>query len=241
MADFQRRLTVQDCVTRALGSFGLAEPASVTGSTDGNVRQMLTLLNDVGQELIRSGEWQFLTRDHTITATGAGQYALPNDFDRYISDAQWNFTTRLPALGSASTQVWQQLNARQLGGTTLAVVFRINNDMVQLYADPGGNQQLVLPYVSRGWVRAADGSTVRDNCQDDGDTILYPSELIREALVLRWMVKKGLDTTLQSAQVDAMLESALTKDEPAASVSIVPGGSIPLIGPLNLPITGYGA
>lgn len=240
MANYQRRITVQDCVNRVLGSFGLPLANSVVDSTEGNTVQMLTLLNDVGQKLIGENEWQFLSRDQTITLDGSVRYSLPADFDRYIVDSQWNYTTRLPALGSVNTQNWQQLKARQLGGTTLAVMFRLDNDVVELYSDPAGGQQLVFPYVSRGWVMAADQS-LRDNVQANDDTILYPSELIREALTLRWMEKKGLDTTKQEEIVNQLLGAAKSKDSPSSTVSIVPGGGIPLIGPLNMPVTGYGS
>jgi hypothetical protein len=240
MADYQRLLTVQDAVSRVLGSFGLPTPGSVFDSQDANVIQMRTLANDVGQELIGEAEWQVLGRDHTIvTDPLLTKYALPSDFDRYITDSQWNYTSRLPAVGSVSTQDWQALKARSLGGTLIATMFRIDQDQVELYATPPNSQTLVFPYVSRSWVRTSQG-VFRDNVQSNDDTIMFDSALFRTALTLAWMTRKGMDTTDASQKFTALLSSAKGKDSPSSATSIVPGGGIPLLGVLNLPGTGYG-
>lgn len=241
MADYQRLLTIQDAVNRVLGKFGLPSSASVFDSTDGNVIQLLSLANDVGQDLIAVTEWQVLRRLYTVTTDPlATTYALPADFDRFIPDSQWNTTTQLPMAGSVNTQVWQQLKARSQAGNTVSIVFRTDNDLLELYASPSVSETLELPYVSRSWVKSAT-ATYMDNVQANSDVIMYGSEIFRSALALAWMTSKGLDTTAAEQKYREQLINAKNKDRPASTTSISPGGQMPLIGSMNLPVTGYGA
>lgn len=239
MADYQLTLTANDIISRVMGSFGLPLPASAFSSTDGNVIQMVTLLNDVGQEMIDESEWGFMDREMNFVTTSALTYDLPADFDRFVPDSAWNYSTRLPMVGSVTEQQWQMLKARNLGGMTIALIFRVVNNKLEIYEAPSTAQQLVLPYVGRGWVRSAAGD-YRDNCQEGTDVVLYDSALIRAALTLAWLTKKGLDTTSAQKKYDQRLTAAKVKQAPAPTLSLVPGSSVPLLGQWNVPDTGYG-
>lgn len=241
MADYQRVLTVQDTVNRVLARLGLPLATSVFDSADGNVKQLISIANDVGQELLTESQWQFLNRDHQITTVpGQTEYPLPTDFDRYVSDAQWNLSTRLPMLGSIGDAQWAELKARQLGGLTIALLFRVDQGKLVLYASPSEAQVISLPYVGRGWVSAVDGS-FQDSVESNDDLILYDSRLFRAKLLLEWQTSKGFDTTAAERRYLSLLGAAKNGDSPAQTLSIVPGGAVPLLGPLNIPETGYGS
>lgn len=240
MADFQKRLTVQGVLARVMGSFGLPVPTSVFASTDGNVTQMLSLLNDVGEELLTEGDWQFLDGEHQITTTTSLVYDIPADLDHYIADSQWNQSTKVPMSGPLTERNWEAIKARGLGGGTLTIFFRVANDKLELMTPPGEGQVLTLPYRSRAWVQAADG-TLRDNVQQSDDLVLYDPILIRAALTLAWLKKKGFDTTSAKEDYERALEAASTKNEPGQTVSLVSGSAIPLLGVYNVPNTGYGS
>lgn len=242
MADYQRRLTVQDTVNRVLGRLGLPRTTSVTDSVDGTVVQLLSLINDCGEELLPEHDWEFIGRDHVITTVpGQLEYDMPADLERYVSDAQWNTTSRLPMLGSIGDVQWAELKARQLGGLTIAILFRIHEDKLVLYSAPSDPQTLSLPYVGRGWVLAADGVTYKDNVSANDDLILFESRLFRSKLLLEWQTSKGFDTTAAQKRFNELITAAKSADAPASSISLVPGGAVPLLGPLNIPETGYGS
>lgn len=239
MAAYQRTLSVQELISRVMGSYGLPVPTNAFSSSDGNVIQMLTLLNDVGQELIGEHEWNFLSSEQDITTDGTTtEFSLPPNFDRYISDSAWNYSTRLPMIGSINEQAWQMLKARNLGGMTIAMLFRVVDDQLQLYEPSTSGQTLKLPYVTRSWVQV--GSEYADNVSQNSDVIRYPAELIRAALELRWMEKKGFDTAKAKKRYDDALQAAKTKDVPAQTISLVPGVGAPLLGQWNIPDTQYG-
>lgn len=241
MAQYQRTLTVQDTVSRVLGALGLPAPTSVFDSSDGTVIQMRTLLNDAGEELLTEHEWQILSREHQITTVpGQVEYDLPADFDRYITSSQWNYSTRLPMLGSVTTQQWQELKARQLGGLTISLIFQVDQGKLVLYSSPSEAQNIVLPYLSRAWVQDATG-TLRDNATQNSDVILYDPALFRAKLQLDWMTNKGFDTTAINKKYNDLLTAAKNKDTPAQPLTLVPGGAVPLLGLANMPETGYGS
>lgn len=240
MADFQRRLTVQEIISRVMGSFGLPTPASVYASHDGNVTQMLSLLNDVGEELLTKGDWQFLDREHTITTTTSLVYDLPTDLSHYTADSQWNQSSKLPLTGPVTERNWQAIKARGLGGGTLTLYFRVTEDQIEFMHSPGEGKTITLPYKSRAWVRAAD-NTLRDNIQAGDDVVLYDPVLIRAALTLAWVKRKGFDTKSAKEDFDLAMESAGTKNDPGQTLSLVPSSGVALLGTANVPITGYGS
>ena len=240
MPAFQKTRTAQDTVNSVLGSLGLPQATSVFDSIDGNVIQLRTLLTECGEELLTEHKWQFFEREmNFFTVPDTVRYALPADFDSFVSDAQWNYTSRLPLLGSVNEQDWQQLKARNLGSMTITLMFRVSEGWLELYAAPSASQQLVLPYQGRGWVLGSDG-LYSDNVSTNADMVLYDSRVMRTKLMLKWLTRKGFDTTAANREFTDALAAAKSIDVPASSLSMVPGGMVPLLSVLNSPETGYG-
>jgi hypothetical protein len=241
MADFSRRITGAAAVTSVMKSLGLTPPPSVVGSADETANQMWELATDVGQQLCSVHDWQWLSRDHTITTSpGTTLYDLPEAFDGYIEDAQWNYTSRLPMLGALSTVEWQMVKARQLAGTTFALMFQVTNDKLELYESPSTAQTLVLPYRSRGWVVSATG-TLKDNLSQNDDEVMFDPQLFKTALKLAWFSAKEFDTTKLEMAVARLISSAKSKDTPGRTLNIGCGSAYPYLGYLNIPDGGYGA
>lgn len=244
MANFNRNITGAQAVIDVMEGMGLAAPTSVADSQNPTAKQMWQLASELGQRLLDEGDegWQFLNREFTInTVPGTPEYDLPADFNAFIQDADWNRTTRLPAIGSLREYEWQMLKARQLAGTTFTMLFRIESNKVVFYETPSTAQEIVLPYVSRAWVRAADGITYRDELQQNDDIILFDPQLFKAGLKLDWMAEKKFDTTRQQAVFDDLLMKALSKDVPARTLTLDRrGAGFPYLGVLNIPDTGYG-
>lgn len=241
MADFQRTQTTQAIIERVMGGLGLPAPSSVFSSQDGNVQQMIQLLNDLGQDLISANEegWRFLT-DVFLISTTAGQklYDLPTDFDHFIPDADWNFSTRRPMVPANDQKDWQRLRVR-VAGSLINVVYRIIGEQIELFDSPSAGVNLQLPYITRAWVRRANGSFA-DNTNSGDDVLLYDSALLREGLKLRWMLAKGFDTTAQSGIYMAALGMASVKNFPQGKISLGNRSQV-LLGSNNIPETGFGS
>lgn len=237
---FTRRITAGEAVRKVMKPLGLTPPENIAESQDPNAVLFWELATRAGQRLISEGEWQFLDREQEITTVvGQSQYDLPEDFDRYKPDTQWNRTTRLPAVGSLSEADWQMLKARQLEGTTFTMLFRVADDKIEFYDTPSTEQLIVLPYVGRGWVRRPDDS-LSDYVNTDEDVVRFDSQLFQAALRLEWDIEKKFDTSASTQAYNTALSAAMAKDAPARTLTMNRMGGYPYLGVINIPDTGYG-
>lgn len=241
MANFERNITGAQAVTDLMRQMGITPPTSVFDTQDATARQLWYLATRAGQRLLTEHDWQAMSAEYEITTTpGQPNYPLPEDYDRFITDAQWNRTTRLPAIGSLREYEWQMLKARNLAGTTFTMLFRVEQNQVTFYETPSTAQLIVFPYVTRAWVRAAD-ETMRDNLQADDDLVLYDSQLFKAKLELDFRRDKGFDVTLQQQTFDELLETAIGRDSPGRTLSLAQRSTYPYLGVINIPDTGYGS
>lgn len=243
MADFNRYITAYEVVKRVLGQQSLPVPVSAASSQNAIDRQIWALFTEVGQDLMTEYEWQLRTKTFTITTTpGVSTYSLPSDFESFVDSTGWNMDARLPLIGPMSNQQWALLQARQLGGTTLRMQYRLNGDLVEFYAVPSQSQTITLVYIGRGWViDATNPTTYRDYVANDGDWIMYPPRLIISALKRRFRIEKGLDATAANEEYEDALEKAKYNDAPKNDLSLAHRGMYPYLGYLNMPDTGYGS
>lgn len=243
MADFARNITGQKAVTDVMRAIGLVSPPSISDSQDRTAQQFWSLASEVGQQLLDEDDWQVLSKEFTIVTTeGVTDYPLPADFNAFFNDASWNRTQRLPVLGSLSQGEWQMLKARNLGGTTFAMMYIITDNTVKFYSVGAGGQTVVIPYRGRGWVVSADGTTYRDNLQFNDDVILYDPQLFKAGLKVAWETAKKFDTTGSVNEYNRLLSAAKAKDSPARTLSLARGrAGYPYLGMINIPDTGYGS
>ena len=239
MATFNRLITFNTAVSDVMGSLGLVPPSDVVASQDKTAIQLRYLANRVGPELINENPWQVLDKEFTIVTDGVTvTYDLPVDFDHFYQDAAWNRTNRMPAVGSLTTQEWAQITARNLGGTTFAWLYIIMNDQITFFDVGTTPQTIVLPYVSRGWVRTA-ADVLTDQLTANDDTILFDPTLFKAALKLAWQIEKGFDSSAAQIAYNKALSAATGKELPARTLSLSTV-QYPYISANNLPFTGYG-
>jgi hypothetical protein len=180
----------------ACGRFGVPVPASVLGTTDSQVLQMLRLLEEEGNDLSMRGEWEQLTLEasHATTAVedqGALTGIATNGF-RYIkNDTIWDRTDRLHVLGPVSSVNWQALKAVVTTGPRYQ--FRIRGGKLLVNPAPTAGHEWKFEYISKNWILGADGTTYKQYFTLDTDTILLPEDLVLMGLRWRWKKEKGLD------------------------------------------------
>lgn len=242
MAAFNPRISGATIVSRVLKSIGLPVPSSPAGATDAISVQIWALLTELGQELMSLYDWQIKSKTLVIvTDPLITQYALPDDFVRFVDDTDWNMTARIPLMFVNPVQ-WAELKARNLGGTTLWLQYRINNNKLELYYSPSAAQTFNLQYLSRGWVQ--DGSvptTFKDTMENDSDICLFDPRLIVSMLRFRWRQAKGFNTTDLEEQYKHALIQAQNDDVPGQDLNLsVRGDMYPYLNYYNIPDTGYG-
>lgn len=241
MADFNRVETAGNIVNRVLSSLGLPTYASPSAATDKTCQQMWNLLTECGQDLISEYNWQALIRTQTITTDSGTEYALPEDWERYIDSTGWNNTGRLPLIGPLNPQQWRMLQARQLGGTTLRLQYVIRDSQIELYFAPTPSQTLQIDYISRGWVQDASDTTVyRDHPENDADKVLYRPRLMITYLKYRWRQAKGFEATDAEKEYKDALAAAKYADAPKSDLQLNSRAGFPYLNYNNMPDTRYG-
>lgn len=247
MALFNKNSTALDIIQNALGQLALPVPtAAVSASNDETAQQMVRLLQWCGRRLLKptaTHRWQQLRKTWQLTTTSDTQYALPDDWDSFEDLTGWNFTSRLPMLGPATDPQWQCLKARNLGSSTISVIYRVRENLFEIYNTFSDAQDLRIDYSSRAWVRDATVPTeYRDYIDADDDVILYDTELITAKLKLAFLTAKGFDTTAAQAEYNELEEQAIDADADAPVLQVARSDTYPLISTqFNTPDTGYGA
>lgn len=245
MADFSKQQTALTIIQEVCGQLGLPVPAAAVAGlpTDATPAQMVALLTYAGRRLCKPTQgyrWTLLTKTFQLdTVPGTTLYPVPTDWDSFQDITGWNWSTRLPMVQAGSPQ-WAALKARRLGGTTIALVYRMRGGQLELFFSPSTSQHLEITYTSRGWLLDADNITYRDYIKNDSDVVLFDPELMQVALKLRFLTTKGFDTNAAQSEYDDALEAAMNADSDAPVLSASSGNQYPLLGYLNTPETGYG-
>ena len=237
---WNKTITGAQAVSDVMRNLGFTPPSVISSSTDQIAAHLWSLATEVGQLLLDEHDWQLLSAEHTITTVpGTTEYALPDDWHRYIPDSEWNRTTRLPVVGALKEFEWQALKARNLAGTTFTMLYVVQNGNVVFYEDTDTAQTVVFPYVSRGWVQ--DGTDYRDNLTSDSQIVLYDPQLFKLALTLAWKDAKGFDLARSQAAYEAQLRAAKGRDTTSRTLSLVNNTGYPYLGYVNIPDSGYGS
>lgn len=248
MANFNKFQTGLAIIQNACGILGMPVPIAAVGNpSDANARQMVAMLNFIGRRLVKPTagyRWQVLTRTFILTTNLVDTiYPLPSDWDSFEDLTGWNFSSRLPMLGPATDPQWQTLKARNLGSSTISVIYRTRGNQFEIYNTFPTPQDLRIEYSSRGWVQ--DGivpATRKDFIEADSDVVLFDSDLMISALKLHFLTAKGFDTSAAQADYNQAEEAAICADTDAPVLTLTTGDSYPLISTqFNVPDTGYGS
>ena len=239
--------TAGQIINDAALEIGLLTVSDPYSSQDQAFVQLAGLLNAAGRELVTMYAWQVLQKQFNITtAVDAGLgvvpavYDLPDDFDRFINQTGWNRTANLPVPGPLSPQTWSMLTGRDFGSTTLYASFLLSENKMVLYPDPppeGVNINFM--YISRDWVRTANGS-LTDRATASSEFVLFNPLLMVKFLKVKYLAAKGMDIGVASRDFDMSYMSITGQDKGADILSASGSRGYPYINESNVPFSGYG-
>ncbi len=207
---------------------GLSDVADPFASADPDYVRLVSMLNEVGQDLAEAYEWRHLLVEATITGDGATTtYDLPADFQGMVEQSGWNRTTRLPTAGPLTVQRWQYRAAQSF--FPLFAEFRQDTNQVRFVQPVPSSQVIKYEYRSRSWVRPAasglgNGNTLGASGADEaavtGDWVLYDPLLFRRHLELAWREANGFDTVAAQAAAQRSLDRAQDRTAGAPALSL---------------------
>ena len=193
----------------------LPVPATVYGTTDPQVQQVMALLEEEGNDLALRGSWQGITFEATLSTLaaedqGAIATIASNGF-RYIKNQTiWDRTNRLPVLGPLDGQDWQAIKALQVSGPRYQ--HRIRGGKLLVNPTPTAALDWRFEYVSPNWILGADGTTYKQYFTLDTDTLLLPDTLLLMGLRWRWLREKGMDYAELFRTYEMQVKDALGRD-----------------------------
>lgn len=225
--------TIQRFCTRT----GLTSPVTVYGTTDPQIRQVLSLLEEEGSDLSKRGDWNEITVEATHTTLaqedqGAITTIASNGFNYIKGGTIWDRDLRLPVYVIDGAN-WQAAKAMNLTGPRYQA--RIRGGKLICNPTPTAGHTWAFEYISNNWILGIDGTTYKQYFTLDTDTILLPESIVLMGLRWRWKKEKGLDygedfDTYEAQVTDALsrngMKRTLNMGNPAPMVS--PGVVVPL-------------
>lgn len=183
--------------------------------------------------------------------TGAGtfqfaqaDYQLPADFRKPIDDTFWDRTRYWQMRGPMSPQQWQLYKSSIIGKSTLERRYRFLrvNGATTLSIDPNpfdNGSRIVFEYISNAWCQSA-GGTAQTSWQADTDTGILDEYLIQLDLQWRVLNRLGMAYQEEADEAERQIRIALAADGGAPTLSLAPLPQFSLVGPWNVPETGFG-
>lgn len=169
---------------------------------------------------------------------GKTKYPMPSDYDRLINRTQWDKTRHWEVLGPETAQMWQWLKSGWIA-TGPRIRYRIMGGYYQIWPMITGAESLGYEYLSSYWVRDSSGNPKAAFTADD-DVCIFSDALMINGIKMRYFGVKGFDATRFEATFNRQLNIAKAND---AGAGILHQGGTPLqilIGPQNIPDSGYG-
>lgn len=200
---------VQDVCRRQ----GLPVPATVFGSTDAQVLQMMALLEEECNDLSSRHAWEALTIEvsHTTLALEdqgdvmSASAQVPGGV-RYIKNGTiWDRSTKLPVCGPLDSQEWQQLKAINVTGPRYQ--YRIRGNHLLVNPVPPAGESWYYEVITQSWI---EGGGRRFFADTNG--IALPDDLVIQGLRWRWKKEKGFDYAEDFRTYEMQVKDAMGRD-----------------------------
>lgn len=238
MAQYWNALQV---LNQVAGELGLPRVATVTGLSDLQSVQLLSLLNSGGNELMLYYPWeQFKQEWEFITVVDQADYDLPDDYNYFVDQTQWDRTNHWPLLGPKSPQEWAFLKG-SLVAPLPRLRYRVVNDKLKLYPTPTTSTSpntltLSMEYIRSNWIVQALGGAEASMITNDGDVLQYNPWLLIKFVKFKFYELKGFSTTGVNGDFMRVFSTLTGKDVGAEKLSLTgTTGSVGYIGYGSIP------
>lgn len=228
-------MTALTICQNAAGRLGITQPQAVFSSTDDQVIQLRSLMNEEGLALTRDPDmsWTVLMTQKTFTTSAQEVQtgAVPTDFGWYLNDTMWNRTTMIKIAGPTMPEEWQAYKAIQVLSLP-AAIFRFRGGDILMYPTQTAGQTVAYEYSSTYWVSGSKTAMTADS-----DTALISEEVITLGLIWRFLKAKGADYSEQYRTYQLAKQSAVGRDGGKRKVYL--GGGVRNPWNANIPEGGW--
>lgn len=185
-------MSLLSIVNLAQDKLRLPRSTSVISSTDPNVRNLLALAQEEGDEISTDYRWQELVREHTFTAVAAELQpdGLASDFERIVPETFFNRSIMRQVIGPLTVQEWQV--QKSLVSSSVLDAWRIRGGQMLITPVPDAGDTYVYEYETKHWCESASGDP-QDAWVADTDMARIPEHLFVLGIEWRWRRDRGLD------------------------------------------------
>jgi hypothetical protein len=231
-------INIPNTATLTAGIFGYSGPDfpnnTVIKSVDG-VNQVTMNQNAVATDI-----------GATITFPQAG-YALPTDFGSFVDSTMWDRSRFWAMRGPMTPQQWQLYKSSVIGKATLERRWRVKQPVGGIdgtsyfFIDPtpgDTGSALVFEYNSNSPIMS--GVIPRTDWVTDADTCKLSEYVLELGVKWRMLKRFGYDYSVELDEYERAVDVYAANDGGAGILSISPEPDLSLIGPWNVPESGYG-
>jgi hypothetical protein len=241
---------VVNWVSRRVGfAPSITDPA---GSTDPAVARMIAAANDAAKELLGEYAWPNLVKQSSLSVVRdfPGQlekgYALPDDFFAFIKQTQNDKTVLRPSYGPLSARQYQSIKTL-IPSIAFQLMWRYSDGMLYFLNPPATAHDFTFEYLSQGFVKDADNTTLYKNeASKNGDIFLLDEYVLKTLARVKWLEMMQFDSAAAVQDYNRAFQARCGRLDSAPILSMTGMQrklfllDIPL-SPENAPFTGYGS
>ncbi len=224
--------------------------SSIIGNTSPSAQRAFQAARRAGISLAKRANWSALVVEHVFTAGGQTQFLLPSDFRSMVNDTLWDRSRYWALRGALSPQQWQLYKSSIIGTATIEQRWRIRipsgsgaGTPTDFTIDPviaaTDNSTFVFEYVSNNYVLSA-ANMPQNGWLADTDVSVLDEDLLELGVRWRLLRRLGLAYEEEREEYEREVDKAVARDGGTATLSLVPNPRLILVGPYNIPETGFG-
>lgn len=235
-------MTVLSTIQRHCQVHALAIPTSVVGSTDTQIIQLLAILQESVDDMVRESKFNVTTRECVFTLIAAEDQGPIEDLGGGLDGYQAaNFETffdrtLMRALyGPMSDTEWQQIKALPDPGPFYK--FRIRGNHLLINPVPAAPlSECAFEYMS-SWAIVSSSGTIKESITADDDGFLFPEDIVRAFLKANWKHTKGLPYQKDEKKAYELLNNYIATDKVKRRLDVSCGTSGDMQPGIFVPIT----
>lgn len=190
--------TIKETLDKVARRTSIVPPPSWITASALHHQAIKDALDETVEELLDRVDWPApITKNVTITGTGAETYPFPADFLRFSRDDGTVYettTTRRRGIPVPTNSDWTFL--KDWGSASGDRYFRLSGDEdsgfeISFFQPIATGDEVIVSYISKNWMRSS-GGTEGSEWTDAGDVLILPSDLVRLGCIWRRRRDRGL-------------------------------------------------
>ena len=208
-------------VQNASNMCSLPEPATVVNNTNQATKEMLSILNSLGTELMQEFSWSVLRKEGTFTTVAAAEQVTVatewTDLDRFLPETFFNRTERRKIFGPVTAQIWQW--DRSVVSQTVFDTVYFRDGKLFLTPNPSAGESVYFEYISKNWCKSS-GGTGQSAFAADTDLGVIDELILQLGLIYRWKQQHSFPYAEDQQRFNLHVNRRFGQETPRAKLNL---------------------